>query len=585
MHGLADDLRDWLASQKLQKAFLCLDRDNAGEQGSVSLAEALNASGVVCRRVLLPVKDPAQFFLEHSSDAFRACLDQAEPIGKRELSAPTAEPGEALLTVGRWLYRAKTLNSSEMRFRAQVSMQEQDSQRSLSDTFDLRSRKSRVAFARAAHERWPEADEKAVEEHLEQLHHRLEVMQPTTEETGPAPVELTPAERQEAIEFLSRPDLVKLLLQDFEALGYVGEEEAKLLVYLVGISRMLDKPLSAIILSGSGAGKSFLAELAERLTPPEWVEFYSRLSPQALAFMPKDHLKRKLVILEERAGGEGADYSIRTLQSKQKIVQAVVIKDPNSGKMFTRRNEVEGPIAYIETTTNANINPENTSRCFEIPLDESKEQTALIQARQRRSRSLEHLETDSRTAEIERRHHLFQRSLETVKVVIPYAEPLTFSSRFLRNRRDNERFLSLLEAIAFIHQYQRPRKHYRSQEYIEATVDDYRLAYTLGARVLGTAIDELGRWSRELLEWLRSQPQPDSWSRRTLREALQWPDHRLRDSLQELVSLEYLSLLKGPTGNVFFYRLTPEAAAGTPVSLGLLSPLELERRMQNKAVP
>ena len=41
-------------------------------------------------------------------------------------------------------------------------------------------------------------------------------------------------------------------------------EEAKLLVYLIATSRKLPRPLSGIIGSGSGAGKSFLAELAEQ---------------------------------------------------------------------------------------------------------------------------------------------------------------------------------------------------------------------------------------------------------------------------------------------------------------------------------
>ena len=55
--------------------------------------------------------------------------------------------------------------------------------------------------------------------------------------------------------------------------------------------------------------------------------------------------------------------------------------------------EVEGPIAYLETTTNAEINHENATRCFEIYLDESIEQTRRIHQAQReakdRRRSLE----------------------------------------------------------------------------------------------------------------------------------------------------------------------------------------------------
>ena len=57
------------------------------------------------------------------------------------------------------------------------------------------------------------------------------------------------------------------------------------------------------------------------------------------------------------------------------IRQSVTIKDPLTGKMKAQDVEVEGPIAYIETTTASVLNAENTSRCFEVYLDESEQQT------------------------------------------------------------------------------------------------------------------------------------------------------------------------------------------------------------------
>ena len=59
------------------------------------------------------------------------------------------------------------------------------------------------------------------------------------------------------------------MARDVDALGYVGEETNKRLLYLVAVSRKLDDPLSAIVLSQSGAGKSGLTEVIERLCPPE----------------------------------------------------------------------------------------------------------------------------------------------------------------------------------------------------------------------------------------------------------------------------------------------------------------------------
>ncbi len=63
------------------------------------------------------------------------------------------------------------------------------------------------------------------------------------------------------------------------------------------------------------------------------------------------------------------------LQSAGILRQVIVVKDPSTGQLMVKENEVLGPMAYLETTTSLKLNAENTSRCFEIPLDESAEQT------------------------------------------------------------------------------------------------------------------------------------------------------------------------------------------------------------------
>ena len=66
---------------------------------------------------------------------------------------------------------------------------------------------------------------------------------------------LSETEREEALAYLTRPDLVPAILADMDALGAVGEEDAKLMVYLIGTSRKQDKPLAGVVLSQSGAGQ------------------------------------------------------------------------------------------------------------------------------------------------------------------------------------------------------------------------------------------------------------------------------------------------------------------------------------------
>ena len=60
-------------------------------------------------------------------------------------------------------------------------------------------------------------------------------------------------------------------------------------------------------------------------------------------------------------------------------------------------------------------------------------------------------------ARILEKHIYAQRQLKPVLVFNPFAETLTFPSSSLKTRRDNEKFLRLINVICFLHQYQKCR--------------------------------------------------------------------------------------------------------------------------------
>jgi hypothetical protein len=405
------------------------------------------------------------------------------------------------------------------------------------------------------------------------------------------PQQMSSGERKDALALLGREDLLDQLARDMEALGYVGEETNKRLGYLIAVSRKLPNPLSCIIISQSGAGKSGLASMLQRLAPPEEVVFWSRLTPQALYYVEKDFLKRKLVVIEEREGSESADYSIRALQSQQRLVQAVPVKDPATGTIRTRTMEVEGPAAFIETTTRLDINPENASRCFELYLDESPTQTARIHEAQRASKTPAGLERMARGKGIEALHHNAQRLLEPLPVGIPYAELLTFPRSWMRTRRDNLRLLHLIEAITFLHQKRRERgRTAADEEYIVATVEDYAIAYALAADALGFSLEDLRKPVRDLLAVIEanvhrlseergSRPELVSFTRREVRQWCGLPNHQVKRGMGELEELEYVEVQRRGRGSRFAYQLvTDQERQRKPLS-GLLSPAELFNRI------
>src|SRR6202008_2163727 len=118
-----------------------------------------------------------------------------------------------------------------------------------------------------------------------------------------------------------------------------------------------------------------------------------------------------------------------------------------------------------------------------------------------------------------------QRLLRPLAVVNPYAEALTFLDDRTRTRRDHAKYLTLIEAIALLHQHQRGVRTALSAgrpiEYIEATLDDIALANRLAHEVLGRSLDELAPQTRRVLSlteaYVAEQMRAQSLARRGVR--------------------------------------------------------------------
>ena len=593
--GCTADHLDLLTREQVRTVILALDNDAAGRAATATLRDRLTAAGLAVRVAAYPagVKDANDLLVSANGNApalFRQLVDQAAPTSatvvvsvRPAASSPAiTHDGDALvLRRDDVTYRARVYPPLLGRLRATVKVTRGTAFHI--DTLDLYASRSRAEFTkRVAKTLTIEAD--GVEHDLLALLVEAEQTTPDAEtptvDPSSAPPTMTDAERAEALGFLQRRDLLDQVARDIDALGFVGEATNTRLLYLVAISRKLPDPLSAIVLSQSGAGKSGLTEVLERLTPPEDVVLLTRLTPQSLYYIEPGFLDRKLVIVEERYGSMEADYSIRVLQSRKKLIAAAPIKDPQTGTLKTKVFTVEARAAFLEATTASGVNHENATRCFELMMDESPEQTRRIQARMALLRTERGLALRHAAEAIARRHWHAQRLLEPAPVVIPFADALTFPSAWLRTRRDYARFLNLIEVSAFLHQHQRARRGGA----IVAEVADYAVAYDLAASVLSETLADLRTPLRVAYEQIRAlcDPGDRSVSRRTIREALAVPDSTVRGWLQSLVDLEYLAVVdtgqKG-AGKVAHYRLV-DHAPGEVRRVGLLTPEALRAQLR-----
>ena len=599
----------------VRKITFAFDADKAGQERAQQHAQTLETQGIRCHRLRWPegVHDANDYFLYEKQngfagtpESFAKLLEAAPSLGfTREPDSAANAPEEPFspsrsasepaprLTLTERTEEAVTFQNGALHYRVKglsaaghlrvVLTAANDKSRHV-DQLDLYGARARRGFATACAERFAleadkvEGDLLALVEALESLQHEARA---TAHSSAVPIVPATPAQSAAALLWLAAPDLLERIAGDLERLGYVGEPRNKKLTYLIATSRLLPKPLSGIFRAQSGCGKSYLMECVAELMPPEEVHYFSRLTPQALYYLEADALKHKLLIVDERDGSEESEYPIRTLQTRRVLKLAVPLKDPNSGKIKTTVLEIHGPIAYMESTTDAVINPENANRCFELYLDESESQTQAIFAAQRRSRTLDGWRNERSKAVLMEQHHHAQRLLRPLKVIVPFVDHIEFPAAWLRGRRDNDRFLSLIEGIAFLHQHQRTIGHENGADYIEASVEDYAMAYDLASRIFAQTQGDLDKpvsdfltqietWAATAAKAKNDRLEDFHFTRRDVRDAIKLPDHIIKRYMRQIEELEYVEVRRAASGGSYRYRLLPQKKA--PDVLAQLTP-------------
>ena len=298
---------------------------------------------------------------------------------------------------------------------------------------------------------------------------------------APSVVEVLTAERRKTAEdLLTKPTLLDLAAAAMESLGHVGEERVKRLAYLIATSRLLGKPLSALLLAPSGTGKSAVLDAVSALMPPESVVTLARLTPMALFYSGPDALRHRLVVVDEFEGQAEAAHSVRVLQSRGELRQSVTIKG--------RAEEVvaRGPVAVMSGTTLSEIDAQNTSRCVELALDDSLEQTKRIQAAQAASWSGAKRKPVDMQAWQDMQRVLGETT--PMDVIVPFAPKLTFPSRTAADRRSSAKLLGLVAAHGLLYSRQRDRDR---EGRVVATVADYAAVHALLQPVVASTIDGL----------------------------------------------------------------------------------------------
>lgn len=620
INGLTEGHLSLFTRHQTKEAYICFDRDDAGDQGAEKIAEQLKEKSIDAYIINLPEIETAEkvdvniFFLTADAAAiFERLLKEVNPraairsdkLTKHEQKHYEKTESGFIVQYDQRRYEVRGINKEGVKLRATIKAvisrpstpelhNSKLSTRFHLDTVDLYSNRSRSFFAKACAVLFSETEE-IVTEDITRLIDIAESWQPENAEKTPVQ-RMTKTEEDETLEFLKAPSLFNRILEDFETIGLTGEDGNKLMGYIAATSRKLEEPLSILIQSRSAAGKSTLQDAIIMLIPTEDYIKYTRLTGQALFYKEEDSLIHKLLAIEEEHGARDASYSIRNIQSSKCLSIAATGKDPVTGKLKTEEYRVKGPVALMITTTEVELDYETSNRFITLTIDESKEMTERILQKQREQETLEGLIRKADTDRITRRHHNAQRLLRPLHVINPYAEHLTFPSESLRARRDHKKYLGLIKAIAFIHQYQREIKavdhNGEPLQYIEVTLDDIEQANKLAGEVLGRTLDELSPPSRLLLKMVREMvearckeqkidPREYHFSRKDIRDWSRWSDFQIKCHVRQLEDMEYLYSITGKKGKEYVYELLYPGGGedGRPFLLGLTSIEQLKKKI------
>jgi len=291
--------------------------------------------------------------------------------------------------------------------------------------------------------------------------------------------------RTEARAILESPDLLKRIVEDIGTLGVAGERELAATLYLVGTSRLLPKPLAAIVQGPTSSGKSYLEDKVASLFPPEAVIHATQMTPQALYHMKPGSLRHQFVVAGERSRNENDDTAEATRALREMLGSGRLTKlmpTKVGGEIRTVTIDQEGPIAYVESTTLSNIFDEDRNRCVLLTTDEQQAQTQRIIHKLPESYS--GVAPQAASGRIIDQHHALQRMLQQYTVVVPFAARLggLVAPDRVEARRAFPQLVSMIQASALLHQQQRKVD---AEGRLVAEADDYRLARHLLLNPLG----------------------------------------------------------------------------------------------------
>lgn len=356
-----------------------------------------------------------------------------------------------------------------------------------------------------------------------------------------------------SIDFLKRKHLLKNLNQLIGKAGIVGEENSRMLLFLIIISYLNKSPLHALVQGSSGSGKTHIISRIADMMPQEDVLRFTRITESSLYNWGEFDLFQKVVIIEDLDGlKEDALYALREFISNQVLRSSVTIKD-KKGNNKSSHKIVKGQFSSLSATTKGETYEDNMSRSFLIAVDESKEQTKRIIQYQNRKNAGE-IDPQESQKTIQFIQSII-RNLKVYEIINPYATRLHLPEKVHKIRRLNEMYQAVIKQVTFLNQYQ--RKLTNNNQLI-TEIEDIEQATEILFESIVLKVDELDGSLRQFFERLKKYVKNENqdFILREVRQHLNVSKTQVFRYMQTLTELEYVKQIGGYANKGIKYKIS-----------------------------
>ena len=355
------------------------------------------------------------------------------------------------------------------------------------------------------------------------------------------------------LDFLKRKHLLKNLNTEIGKAGIVGEENSRMLLFLIIISYLNRNPLHALVQGSSGSGKTHLISRIADLMPQEDVLRFTRITESSLYNWGEFDLFQKIIIIEDLDGlKEDALYALREFISNQVLRSSVTIKD-KKGNNKSSHKIVKGQFSSLSATTKGETYEDNMSRSFLIAVDESKEQTQRI-IKHQNQRNAGEIDPNQSQKAINFIQQVV-RNLKVYEVINPYATKLNLPDKVHKIRRLNEMYQAVIKQVTFLNQYQRKLT---ADGCLLTTVEDIEQATEVLFESIVLKVDELDGSLRQFFERLKKyvKNENQNFLQREIRQEFNISKTQLQRYINTLLELEYIKQNGGYANKGIKYKIS-----------------------------